>query len=123
MQYSIVLSEDGRYIILTVEGDMTRELAMQYNREAHALGEQHGIHRYLTDVTAARNVESPLEKYKFAYKDMQQEAGIDRQARVALLVGADDHSHDFVETVSRNSGLDVTLFRDRQAAIEHLTRD
>jgi hypothetical protein len=81
MEYSIVPSEDRKYIILTVKGEITREIAMQCNLEAHALGEELGIHRYLTDVTEARNNESVVEKYKFAYQDMQQQAGIDRRAR------------------------------------------
>jgi hypothetical protein len=74
-------------------------------------------------VTEVRNAESVLEKYKFAYQNMQQETGINRHARVAMLVSPEDHSHDFVETVSRNSGLDVTLFRDREEAIKHLRKD
>lgn len=123
MEYSIVPSEDKKYIILTIKGNITRVIAMQYNLEAHALGEKLGIHRYLTDVTEARNVESVLDKYKFAYRDMQQETGIDRRARVAMLVSPEDHSHDFIETVARNSGLDVTLFREREKAMEHLTKD
>jgi hypothetical protein len=123
MEYSIVPSEDRKYIILTVKGEITREIAMQCNLEAHALGEELGIDRYLTDVTEARNNESVVEKYKFAYQDMQQHAGIDRRARVAMLVSPDDHSHDFVETVTRNSGLDVTLFRSREEATAHLMKD
>ena len=41
-------------------------------------------------------------------------------ARVALLVSPGDHSHDFVETAARNAYLDVTLFRDKDAAVRHL---
>jgi hypothetical protein len=40
---------------------------------------------------------------------------------VALLVDPEDHSHDFVETVGRNAGLNVTLFRDRDAAKQYLS--
>jgi hypothetical protein len=48
---------------------------------------------------------------------------IDKTALVAVLVRPDDHSHDFVETVARNSGLRVTLFRDRERAEDHLRSD
>ncbi len=51
---------------------------------------------------------------------MQETPGIDKYAHVAVLVSPDDHSHDFVEVVARNSGLNVTLFRDLAAAIKHL---
>lgn len=39
---------------------------------------------------------------------------------VALLVDPDDHSHDFIEIVARNSGHDFTLFRDHEQVINHL---
>ena len=98
-------------------------MGTEYNLQAHALGKKLGINRYLVDVTEARNVDNTFEKYNFAYKDMKQEPAIDKAARVAILVSPGDHSHDFIETVTRNIGLDVTLFTDRQKAIEYLEQD
>jgi hypothetical protein len=46
---------------------------------------------------------------------------IDPSSRVAILVGTVDHSHDFVETVSKNAGQDVAPFTDPEAAGRHLT--
>lgn len=102
---------------------MTRQVGMELNIKTHALGKKLGINRYLVDVTEARNVDNTFDKYNFAYKDMKDMPEINRQARVALLVSPGDHSHDFIETVSRNTGLDVTLFTDRQMAIEYLTTE
>jgi hypothetical protein len=42
--------------------------------------------------------------------------------RVAVLVRPEDHSHDFAETVTKNAGQDITIFRDREAAINHLLK-
>lgn len=122
MGHSIQLSEDGTYIILKVTGEIDRKLAMQYNVEAHAFGNKLGISRYLTDLTEARNNDSVIQTYKFAYDDMKNTPSIDRSACVAVLVSPGDHSHDFIETVARNSGLDVTLFSDRSQAVQHLLR-
>ncbi len=122
MAHRLEISADGTHVILTVRGDMTRERAMALNCEAHARGKQHGINRYLVDVTASRNTESPVGNFSFAYEDMARAPEIDRSARVAILVSPGDHTHDFVETVSRNSGLDVTIFTDRSRAEEHLRR-
>lgn len=96
---------------------------MQTNIEAHTLGKKLEINRYLLDLREARNVDSPVNGYKFAYDDMPNEPMIDRKARVAMLVSPEDHSHDFIETVAQNTGLDVTLFRDYEQAIQHLTKD
>ncbi|MBN1827164.1 MAG: hypothetical protein JW958_12980 [Candidatus Eisenbacteria bacterium] len=119
MPHTITPSPDRTYIELKATGEVNRAVAMRQNVEAHALGRNLGIHRYLVDMTECRNTETELDTYSFAYEDMMTER-VDKKARVALLVRPDDHSHDFVETVSRNAGLDVTLFRDRALAEKHL---
>jgi hypothetical protein len=123
MDYTIAPSVDGLFIILKVKGNMTRRSVMQLNLETHALGRQLRIRRYLVDVTKARNTDSPIEIYDFAYADMQTAEGIDRSARVAILADPTDHSHDFVETVCRNAGLNVKKFTDRNQAGRFLTRE
>ncbi len=121
MEYTITPAKDGKYIILKVRGDITRQSAMRMNLEAHSLGKQLGIRRYLVDATEARNVEFNTENYQFAYMDMRTMEGIDKHARVATLVSPDDHSHDFMETVAKNAGLDVSLFTSAEEAIHFLT--
>ena len=116
MEYSITPSKDGTYIILKVKGNITRNSAMEMNLEAHALGRQLHIRRYLVDVTEARNVEFNTENYQFAYTDLRKTEGIDKHARVVTLVSPDDHSHDFIETVSRNAGFNLRLFTDLRQA-------
>src|SRR6185369_12675828 len=112
MDYTISPSIDGTFIILKVKGNITRLTMMQKILEAHALGKRLQIRRYLVDVTEAINTDKIIENYTFAYSDMQNTEGIDKFARVAALVSPDDHSHDFVETVSRNAGLDFSLFTE-----------
>ena len=88
--------------------------------EAHSLGAELGIYRYLVDLSEARNVDSVTKTYKYAYEGMKTPPGINLNARAAMLVNLEDHSHDFVETALRNAGHNVTLFRDRDLAIRHL---
>ena len=123
MSYSIKPSDDGNYIILKHWGEINRELTTKRNLEAHALGAELGITRHLVDLTEAKHVDTVTNTYEFAYKDMRFLSGIKKNARVAVLVSPDDHSHDFVATVARNAGQNVTLFRDREAAIQHLLKN
>lgn len=123
MSYTITPSDDGTYIILTVKGEINRKKAMRQNLEAHALGRQLGINRYLVDITQARNTETVKNNYDFAYTDMHRTEGLDMLARVAALISPGDHSHDFFETVARNSGLNFTLFTDPDKARQHLMQD
>jgi hypothetical protein len=67
------------------------------------VGRKMGINKYLVDVTKARNTDTVLGNYEFAYTDMKKTEGIDKYARVAVLVSPEDHSHDFVEIVARNA--------------------
>lgn len=120
MTYTINLSDDGTYIILKVVGDINRGIAMKQNVEAHALGKKLGINRYLVDVRESRNTDSVMENYNFAYKDMKEAEGIDVLARVATIVSHGDTSHNFVETVARNSGLHVKIFTDPELAKKYL---
>lgn len=120
MDYTIAPSEDGKYITLTMKGEITGKRAMGINREAHALGKKLNINRYLVDVTEARNKDTIMGNYEFAYADMTTAENIDRHARVATLVSPGDHSHDFVETVVQNVGMNVRLFTDREQAIQFL---
>jgi len=123
MEYTITLSSDRKFIVENIKGVISREIAMHVNLEAHALGKRLGITRYLIDVTEARNIDKNMDTYEFAYEDMRQAAGIDMFARVAILVSLGDHSHDFVETVLRNAGLNVRLFTNLDEATRYLVDD
>lgn len=120
MEYRIEPSPEREYVILKIVGDFIGQEMMQMVLESHALGLELGIHRYLVDVTEARNIDSILGHYNFAHRDMQQVDGIDPHARVAGLVSPGDHSHDFVVTVSANAGMHLSLFTELDAALDHL---
>jgi hypothetical protein len=120
--YTITPSVDGSFITIKVRGDITRQAAAQMNLEAHALGEQLKVNRYLVDVTEARNVDLANDDYQFANVDMKNMDGIDKSAFVATVVSPGDHSHDFMETVCRNAGLNVRIFTDLAEAIRFLMR-
>ncbi len=123
MEYTITPSIDGMFITLKIKGHITRESATQLNLEAHALGKQLKIRRYLVDVTEARNTDTVTGNYDFAYSDMQKMEGIDKSAKVAILVDPSDHTHDFIETVTRNAKLNVRIFTDPEQAMRFLSGD
>jgi len=93
---------------------------MNYIVEAHALGDKMGVKRYLVDVTEARNVDSAVKNYEFAYSDIKKADTVNPKARVAALVCPGDHSHDFIETVLYNAGQPIKIFDDLSKAQEYL---
>lgn len=122
MNYSITPSDNQKYILIKVQGEINRQISMKQNIEAHALGKKMGINRYFMDLTESRNTDSVLNNYTFAYTDMQNVEEINRFARVVALVSPDDNSHDFIETVLKNAGLNITLFTDKELALQHLLK-
>jgi hypothetical protein len=121
MSHSIRVSEDGKYIIVQARGQISRLDVIQFFIEAHALGAEHGLDRYLVDFTECRNTDTVLRNYTLAYEDMK-DPRISHSACMALLVSPTDHSHDFLESLMCNAGNDVTLFHDRDVAVWHLLK-
>lgn len=119
MKYSVSLSDDKKYILITVNVDITVELAKKFSVEARDLGIKHNIDRFLFDMTDSPNVESTMRNYSYAYEDMP-EMELNRNAKSAVLVDPADQSHSFVETVSKNAGYNVRIFIDKKSAIDWL---
>jgi len=123
MAYRIYVSDDRKYIVLEVTGEITRQQHFAHVLEAHEQGRQLGIRRFLVDAIHARNVDSVTENFQFAYEDMRTTPEIDHGAKVAAVAAPGDHSHDFIEVVLSNSGNSAKFFRDRNEAIRFLTTD
>jgi hypothetical protein len=113
---------EKQYIYMKIIGNINRKLATKYNIEAHSMGKQLQINRYLVDLTGTVSNEPIIDQYDFAYKDMKDVPEIDKSACIAILVSPEDHSHDFIEIVSRNNGANVILFRDREQAENYLVQ-
>jgi hypothetical protein len=118
--YTIKPVDSGDYILIEVEGDMTRAVGKEVIDKAHRLARELGIEKFFMDLTKAVNRDTSIEQFQFANSDMRESKEFNRFAKCAGLVAAHDHSHDFVETVIRNIGINFRLFRNRQQAMEFI---
>lgn len=116
MPYAVTVPAGSGHVLVTVEGPYSRELSIEIALASKEVAAAHGLHRFLWDVRRSRNVETVVANYEFVHRDMPP-LDLDRAAHVAILVAPDDHSHDFVETVSINAGYSVRIFRDEQEAL------
>ena len=126
MEISLTVSEDQKYIVLLGKGEIKSGdpgTLIQPLIEAHELAMKRGIRNILVDVTEARNTLGVFDNYDIVTRRIAQKPAVDRYARVVLLVSPNDHSHDFTETVARNVGFNLTLYRDRGQALAALTKD
>ena len=109
MTKEIKVSDNGKYIIVRVNEDMTRSLAETLGLEAMHLGNRKDINKYLYDLRNSRNKESINANYIFANQDLKR-LGPNLSNTIAMLTSPNDKSHDFIETVLRNAGYNVRLF-------------
>ena len=122
MSHVLSVSSDKQFLIMTVIGDLTNEIADQQMADLYKLADQVNVRKFLIDLVDCRFVGSTIDQYEYTTNEMPKTGFVDRSDIFAFLVHPEDHSHDFVETVSRNTGYNVTLFRDREKAIAHLLK-
>jgi hypothetical protein len=117
MNYTVSVAETGDYVLIEVHGVINRQVGIQIIQESHARGRGLGIDRFLIDATDAVNEDSTIDQYQFANNDIPLTEGLNRFAKVAVMVDPADNSHDFIETVLRNVGVNIRLFHDREQAM------
>ncbi len=119
MQYSVEIAEGGNYILCRAVGAITNENSHNFAIAEDRLSRETGVKRILVDLSEARNTMSVADKSAYAHKEMPA-MNLQRDVRVAVLVAADDYSHDFIAVVAQNSGYNVHLFRNEAEAIAWL---
>jgi hypothetical protein len=123
MDLSVTVSDDGRYIVIkgkgVVQSGEFRHLIPPVI-EAYGRAANLGTRRLLADMTEARAVLSTIDIYELINRWVGQEPAIHRGMDIALLVAPEDHSYDFLETVAKNAGFHIKLFRDKEKALEFL---
>lgn len=116
MTKEIKVSDNGKYIIVRVNEDMTRTLAESLGLEAMHLGIKKNLNKFLYDLRNSRNKETINANYIFAKQDLKR-LEPNPANKIAMLTSPNDKSHDFIETVLRNAGYNVKLFIIEEEAI------
>lgn len=122
MSLKITISENGKYIIGKVEGQLNREIAQQLAKEYVKLIKSTGIKRILNDVRGVPDTMGILNGYEYAYKDVNT-LGLPHGIRAAIVADEGDFSHGFQETVGRNAGYLVRVFHSFEQAVDWLLVD
>lgn len=119
MNYSVSIEKNRKYVIVYIDGPMTTEIALIVGKEAINRAQDNGIKCFLYDLRKSRNVQNGLKNYEFGYKDIGN-INLEKSNRIAILTEAEDHSHDFIETVMINNGYTVKIFNDEKDAVSWL---
>jgi len=116
-----VVDAEKRYVHCKVLVDITIPIAMDFTIAIDELATKHDIKRMFFDLRGVRNIAGVGENYKYAHKELRDFKR--RYNIVAMLTDPDDHSHDFVETVTKNAGHTVKSFHTEQEALRWLLAD
>ena len=125
MDFDLTLAPDGSHAVLTNYKDVTPASTVERQRAMQAFAAAHGVSRFLIDTRGKRYTGGTLDLYTFARHTLPDES-FDRGWKVVLVTSPDDNSHDFLETVTRNVGYNVMVFKDYDKGMawlmgEHLT--
>ena len=110
---------DDTYFVAIVGEDFDREGAREMAISIMDYSRENKIDRLMIDLRSARNVDSVSDKFFFVHEDFR-EIQINDALQVAFLVNYMDTSHDFIETVMRNTGHNVLSFYEEKKAIAWL---
>lgn len=119
MDFAVSLANGGRYVLIEVYVPMTSETGVRCGNDAVRVGLEKNVDRYLFDLRRSTNVQSVIDNYEFAYKEIA-DFGFPKSSRSAFLVRPNDKSHDFINTAFHNAGYVTKLFTDKAAAVAWL---
>jgi hypothetical protein len=122
MDYQVSLANSGRYILIKVLVPMTSAVGVRCGSDAVSLGLAKNVVRFLFDLRNSPNVQSVVDNYEFAHKEIAA-FGFPASSRSAFLVRPDDKSHDFIDTAFFNSGFVTKMFTDEASAIAWLEQE
>ena len=120
MKWKIYYDETERILFIKTHGILEIESANMMRTEGAALIKQHGILRCLLDHSdLSEDALATLDIYNLPQR--YSELGIPHQFRMALVVPEKFMKNlKFYETVCRNNGYFVSIFFDRESAMNWL---
>ncbi len=118
MDFEITRDDTNQLIRIAAMQAITNPLAIRFFTEAVSLLNETGYNKILVDMREVSSAESPFRQYAFAYE--LDKTSLKKSTKIAAMTAPDDHSHDFVETVSRNAGYYMAFFNNEEEAMKWL---
>ena len=119
MGFVISIPENKDYVLVRLQTDVSKELAMAFTRGATSLAKENDIMKILIDIRGFDSVSKVVEKYEFAY-DAGLKLGLTPQWKVAMIRDEDKEDMQFFETVMRNAGFNYRMYTDEKEALTWL---
>ena len=119
MAYDITIPADKNYVLVKVNRDITKALAVEYTKSATEVGKKSNLSKFLIDVRGRSSLSGVMGKYEFAYEDGEK-VGLTRTMKVVVLRDKEKKDMQFLETVMRNAGFNYRVLANEREAIDWL---
>lgn len=123
MEYDVEIDSGNQVVLCVCKGtlDLASAKSMTKDVRKRASDSDYGLLYDVTNVSLGVGI---FDAYFFP-RDMENiyEDSTHRYGKAAIIYKADKEFWEFFETTSRNAGLDVKLFRQREDAIEWLSAE
>lgn len=118
--YTLGLSDDNTFIIVRLKKPLTSKITKPFTDETVTLASRRGIGRFLIDARGGSCELDALQTYFFAQdflqaylfaQEVENKEG-KRFHKLSIVVSQADDTYAFIETVTRNRGIDTRIFID-----------
>jgi hypothetical protein len=110
LPYTIDYLPDRGYTLITVEGQVTPELAIEMMVEMLDIAAKHESSKFLVDLRGTTLLSATIDTFELPGR--LAKVGFAPEHRLAIVYSSDESDHRFLETVSRNRGLQIKVFED-----------
>ena len=118
MQPHITFKSELGFVHVIAKGDLNNKIFLNIVKRASKIAEEHQCKKVLCDFTDMTITESTIGIYN--YPLLAKSNDIPTYIKCAVLYLSDDENFRFLETVCRNEGYYISIFKDNTAATEWL---
>jgi hypothetical protein len=122
MEWAISFLSDTHIVVVKTEGVASEATSLDMAKSIGKAMLQYKSVRCLIDHSAIKSVTGSIAKTYHRPEELN-EIGVPRNIKVAEVTPPEHKEHfNFFETVCRNRGFDFSVFENREAAMEWLTK-
>ncbi len=114
----ITFSPEWGVVLCIASGNLNNTYLLEIFRRACLIAEKHEFNKIMFNFSEMKIIESSIGIYN--YPTHAKSASIPIYLKMAILYSNDHDNFRFLETVCRNSGYNVHIFKDNDSAIEWL---
>lgn len=121
-EFDVYIANSGDYVHIAFYQPITNQRAVAGVTNAKELAEAHSLTRFFVNARYIPNLASTRENFDLIHNEFKRFSSF-AQAKIAVLIGKNDTSYEFMEAVAQAAGFRLFLFDDEESAKKWLLFD